>query len=399
MFRHCCEGYAGIEWIKTFKVTFFPNQSAQSMDVQSMTLPKLRDRILKTTATSKDQLPWLKLAEFSNKRTDKNCLRHNGNVLAITGLEMDYDGEQITLPEAVAIAEKARLQALFYTSASYTDAAPKWRLVLPTSKPLPPAERPRLAARINGLYHGSFSPESFTLSQSYYFGSVNNNPAHRAVVTDGDDFIDLRDDLDVGAIGKSGKDTPPPAISISQMDPFEKSAQRFTRPPLAKIAAALGGIANNDDVDRARWVDVGMAIKSAYPDQDGLELFREWSKSWTGFRNGKSYNDAYTVAKWNSFAPHSISIGTLFHFAEEAGIGGEHPHEGLVQQPTIEFIKPKERLLQTSAQFVAGFVPPDYLIDRLLQREWTFSVIFVKQFALARRVTFRDSLASADGTN
>ena len=33
---------------------------------------------------------------------------------------------------------------------------------------------------------------SFILRQAYYFGSVNNNPDHRAVITEGD-FIDLRD--------------------------------------------------------------------------------------------------------------------------------------------------------------------------------------------------------------
>ena len=43
-----------------------------------------------------------------------------------------------------------------------------------------------------------FDGASFALSQSYYFGSVNNNPAHRVVVTEGD-CIDLRDDLDAGA--------------------------------------------------------------------------------------------------------------------------------------------------------------------------------------------------------
>lgn len=50
---------------------------------------------------------------------------------------------------------------------------------------------------------GICAPESFALSQAFYFGAVASNPDHRAEIIEGD-FIDLRDDLDAGAIG-SGK--------------------------------------------------------------------------------------------------------------------------------------------------------------------------------------------------
>jgi RecA-family ATPase len=169
-----------------------------------MTLSELGDLILKTSKKSKDRLPWLKLATFGNKRTVKNCLRHNGNVLEIRGVEADYDAGKIGFDDAVEIARKAGLKALLYTSASYTDAAPKWRIVLPTSRPLPPGEREKLVARVNGLYGGIFDGASFTLSQSYYFGAVGHNPAHRVEVVAGD-FIDQRDDLDAGAIYKNKK--------------------------------------------------------------------------------------------------------------------------------------------------------------------------------------------------
>jgi AAA domain-containing protein len=36
-------------------------------------------------------------------------------------------------------------------------------------------------------------------------------------------------------------------------------------------------------------------------------------------------------------------------------------------------VAPEHKLLQTSAEFVAGFVPPDYLIDGLLQRRYVYS--------------------------
>ena len=35
-----------------------------------------------------------------------------------------------------------------------------------------------MVARLNGVLGGILSAESFTLSQSYYYGSINHNPAH-----------------------------------------------------------------------------------------------------------------------------------------------------------------------------------------------------------------------------
>src|SRR5262249_10183441 len=133
-------------------VTFFPDQSAQSMRVKTIPLSKLCTLVRKTTKKRKALLPWLKFAVFGQKRTEKNCLRHNDNVVAISGREADYDQGKIKFADAVALVRKVGLQALLYTSASYTDAKPKWRIVLPTSKQLPPDERAKLVARINGVF-------------------------------------------------------------------------------------------------------------------------------------------------------------------------------------------------------------------------------------------------------
>jgi hypothetical protein len=146
-------------------------------------------------------LPWIKLARFGDVKSDKKSLRHDGNVTAITGVEADYDGEVISFDEAVEVAEKARLLAIVYTSPSHTDAAPRWRVLCPTSGELPPDQRRFLMARLNGLYRGIFAAESWALSQSYFYGSVDNNPDHRVEIVDGE-FIDLLDELDLIAIAK-----------------------------------------------------------------------------------------------------------------------------------------------------------------------------------------------------
>lgn len=134
-------------------------------------------------------------------KTDKGSLRNDANVIAISGVEGDYDDERMTVGEAVERLEKAGVSALVYTSPSHTEDTPRWRVLCPTSTELPPDRREHLVGRVNGVLGGVFSGESFTLSQSFYFGSVNRSPSHRAEIVEGQP-IDLCDELDGGWIGR-----------------------------------------------------------------------------------------------------------------------------------------------------------------------------------------------------
>src|ERR1035437_4164477 len=107
-------------------VTFFRDEFAKTLDAKDMLLPDLRDLILKETASTKDKLPWLKLATFGDKRTAKGSLRHDDNVNSISGIELDYDGEAMAFDDAVVIIKRTRLQALVYTSPSHTVTKPRW---------------------------------------------------------------------------------------------------------------------------------------------------------------------------------------------------------------------------------------------------------------------------------
>ena len=197
-------------------VTFFPTYGAQSKTEERLSLIELRDKIQNTSAASKDKLPWLKLCVFGDRRTDKNSLRSNANTEALGGIELDYDDKQMSFETAIDTLKRAKLMALVYTSARYQPETPKWRLLLPLSRLIAPergemdddawdelmtAKRAKLVARVNGLFGGVFDPASFTLSQSFYYGGVGENPSHRAVVVEGE-YIDQRDDLDDGALGK-----------------------------------------------------------------------------------------------------------------------------------------------------------------------------------------------------
>jgi putative DNA primase/helicase len=177
-------------------VTFFENQQAQTLTVDKLSLEGIKALILGTPAKSKDKLPWIKLAVFGDKRTDKNCLRNNANVIQITGVEMDYDGKEkkkVTFDEGIDTAAKIGLRCVLYTTANYKEAAPRWRLLAPTSKPLPPEARKRLGEQINRIFGSIFASESLVLSQSYYFGYVGTGEGHRAEIVEGlyiDQLID-----------------------------------------------------------------------------------------------------------------------------------------------------------------------------------------------------------------
>ena len=191
---------------QTLRVTIFKNEKALSLEAKDLTLEELRTLILKTSAPSKAALPWLKLATFGTKRTAKKCLRNNANVKMMTGIEVEHDEGKISYDETIAILKKANLHALIYTSPSYTAAEPKWRILCPLSQPLAPdgnlAKHP-FVARLNGLFGGTLCKASWTLSQAFYYGSVNN-PEHRVQIIPGE-YIDQRPDLDAGAVAKDKK--------------------------------------------------------------------------------------------------------------------------------------------------------------------------------------------------
>lgn len=241
-------------------VSFFRNPAARSASRKEMTLEELRDKIGDTTAGAKEQLPWLKLAIFGEQRSSKGSLRHDANVISINGIEGDYDAEEMSLQEAVEALRRSGLTALVYTSPSHTADAPRWRVLCPTSRSLSPAQRKALVARLNGVLGGALGPESFTLSQSYYFGSVNRNPAHHAVVLRGD-YIDMRDDLDEGAVW-SQRDGP-------SGDPFIAiGGQQAANQPI-DVLAMLRGMEPGENVHDSQ-LRVSASLLVAGMDEDAV---------------------------------------------------------------------------------------------------------------------------------
>lgn len=255
-------------------VTFFQDATARTKHEQIITLRELVPLLEKTRGPDKASLPWLKLAQFGEQRTDRGSLRFNDNVLSIHGVESDYDAAGITLERCRQIVAQADLAAIIYTSPSYTPETPKWRILCPTSCAMPPSERAGLVARLNGLFVGALAPESFTLSQSYYFGAVGAGVHHQVMALEGRP-IDLASDLARGAVGRPTPIRPEPAPYVAHVASVtDGEATNYGRRALAdecaairhapdgakhqalnKAAYSIGGLVAGGDIDQAFALD------------------------------------------------------------------------------------------------------------------------------------------------
>jgi hypothetical protein len=124
------------------------------------------------TYPSKAACPWLKLGAYGDARTPNGSLRHNANLLCVTGLEGDYDGERVSIEEAAGLARAAGLSAFLYTSPSHRSEAPRWRVLAPLSREYPPEARDAFMNRLIGVFGGILSSESFNRSQAFLWGRV-----------------------------------------------------------------------------------------------------------------------------------------------------------------------------------------------------------------------------------
>ena len=113
----------GVTSVPCVAVTFFSDKVATVKAEATLPLSALAARIQRATAQDKACLPWLKLATFGEKRSDKGSLRHDENVIAVSGIEADYDAGQIPFADAVEKLLKAGglgIRAIAYTSPSHT---------------------------------------------------------------------------------------------------------------------------------------------------------------------------------------------------------------------------------------------------------------------------------------
>jgi len=134
------------------------------------------------TYPTKQACPLIKLASFGDKlspvRVDADgrkrggVLRHAANMLEVSGVELDYDAEQMQPAAAAAMLQLYGITAVVYTSPSHTATAPRWRVLAPLSRAYPPEARREFVARINAVLGGVCADESYVMAQAFYIGRV-----------------------------------------------------------------------------------------------------------------------------------------------------------------------------------------------------------------------------------
>ena len=190
---------------------------------------------------------------------------------------------------------------------------------------------------------------------------------------------------------------------------------------LAGILAALAAI--NPDIQRREWVAVGCGLYKLLGAEKGFEFWDEWSC------HGQKYHSREMNGQWRSIVNgggYGWNIGTLMFYANEADakwrdhIGDWRDKLAVKVEPPIEAPQessliltheqkadvshqlvelyngpeaeaktgtieeepkplpapspPRKGWIKTSADFVAGFTPPDYLIYGLLLRAFVYSM-------------------------
>ena len=132
---------------------------------------------------------------YGELRSEKNSLRHAGNVQQVFAVEGDHDAGALKFDEAAQCLRSAGIESLVYTTPSHTEQAHRWRVIAVLAEPALPAQRELFVGRLNRVLGGTLARESFTLSQSFFIGRVHG-VAYRAQRIDGWRTIDVTADIE-----------------------------------------------------------------------------------------------------------------------------------------------------------------------------------------------------------
>jgi len=273
----------------------------------------------------KGDCPLLKFARFGDLRTDAGSLRHDANVVEVTGVEGDYDGEEMTPDEAQGSLERHNVKAVVLTSWSHEPDRPRWRVIAPFKKPKPPEERARFVAYLNGILGGALAPESFTLSQSYYIGARPGAEYRVLVPYDepGEGYwIDELDEAELGAFAVYPKKNGAPPTPLEQSPPGAGLPDDIDN-LLAAVSANCG---------HEEWLRVGFAIHDADSSEAGFDRWDAWSQTSPEKYPGRDE----LKRRWGSFtqtrAASRVTLGSVRHMAAENGYQREAQPSGPIDR-------------------------------------------------------------------
>lgn len=161
----------------TIKYTVFPSTSAASKQGKTSTWDDFAEIFRQPSIwAKKTSCPLLSLGVYGDVKSEKGALRYKENLKEVHGVEGDIDAGLIGIDEVVSLLDLAGLEAVVFTTASHTEASPRLRVLCPLSKPVKKEMRAHYVSLLNDVLQGHLAHESWTPSQSYYFGRVEGVP-------------------------------------------------------------------------------------------------------------------------------------------------------------------------------------------------------------------------------
>lgn len=326
-----------------FAVTRFKDVTGKNPRRLRLNLCELADELASHTASNKAGLPLFKLATFNGPRNDNN-------VEAVSGIEADYDGEEIGFYAACFRAEEAGIRCIVHTTPSHTHERPRWRVLAPLSEAHPPEERRRFLDRLNEAFGDIFDASSGTLSQAFYGGNVEGVPPMTVRVIEG--------------------------MCIDRAHGLERAAKQPERSKGEKsglswnlFASAVTAIPNDGDFDdRSAWLGVLAAIyHESDGGRDGRHLALDFSERWeTG-----NHNDRDFASAWRSFRRHGAKAcgATIIPLAREYGWYEDLKAE-FDDLPPVEpeQLRAKSRLSFLTPRECEGGIHRPYLVKGILAK-------------------------------
>lgn len=328
---------------KEIHFTVFPDAFASSKTEHVWRWPRLIQNLSapKKFRGSKSECELIKLATFGDVRTTKNSLRHDVNMRAVTGLVGDYDGEQISVEEAGRRLREHGVEAFLYTSASHTPEKPRWRVLAPLAVEADPAAHYSLMALLNAALGGILSTESFTASQTYYFGRVEG-AAYESLHVAG---ALCADELSIEGIGPAKRERSPAKREPDDLDEAIVY-DSVTEETISDLRSALAHLASRGWVDngnRVKWIKLGHNLAGL--GEAGEELFVEVSELGDAPDPENAVRDRFSTFRGDRSDYRAI-------FAAAQVEGWVNPRSG--KQPELPPRKTTELAFVQASQFTAS---------------------------------------------
>ena len=278
-------------------ISIFPTVQATSIEIIDTTWEAFAERCKNPHVhASKATCPLIKLATFGEQRTQAGCIRSEANMLAVTGVEGDYDAGIVSPEAARDMLAMYGITAVIYTSPSHTLEAPRWRVLAPLATSVSVAERRALAGRLNAALGGILAAESYVGAQSFYIGRVSG-VEYECYTVDGAP-IDTH-----GWIEPVYPSTTSVTIATS-VHPDREATDATIR----ELESALTAIPADD---YETWTSVGIALSGI--GERGFALWSAWSAGSDAHRGDSD------LVKWNTFVPDRTGFASVFARAQRHG--------------------------------------------------------------------------------